>query len=176
MDKAAGVSVSDVMRTEFASLREGDRLDLADQVMKLGRVRHLPVLADDGKLVGIVSNRDLLEASLTSVLSFEPEQRRGFLRSIEVKEVMKRTVETVSPDTTLGVAASRMIRQKIGCLPVVDAEHRMLGLVTETDLLIAAYLPEFHSPEAPEPPPVGSSSASSSRSRARSGSRSSSRK
>lgn len=134
--------ISEIMRTEFASLRPNDRLDLADQVMKLGRVRHLPVLDADGRLVGIVSNRDLLEASLTTVLSFETTERRGFLRSIGVAEVMKPDVETVTPQTALGVAAGCMIRNKIGCLPVVREDGVMVGLATETDLLIAAYLPD----------------------------------
>jgi CBS-domain-containing membrane protein len=148
--EAASLPVSSVMRREFASLRAGDRLDLADQVMKLGRVRHLPVLDAEGKLVGIVSNRDLLEASLTSVLAFAPEQRRSFLRSVEVSEVMTREVETVDPETPLGVAANHMIRHKIGCLPVVAADRTMLGLVTETDLLIAAYLPQSRRPSGEE--------------------------
>jgi len=142
MQPAAARPVSEIMREEFASLREDDRLDLAEQVMKLGRVRHLPVLAQDGRLVGIVSNRDLLEAGLTTVLAFDPAERRTFLRSVAVSEVMKREVETASPDTPLGVAAGRMIRHKIGCLPVVGAGGVMVGLVTETDLLIAAYLPD----------------------------------
>lgn len=141
MERASTRPVSEIMRDEFASLREDDRLDLADQVMKLGRVRHLPVLAGDGRLVGIVSSRDLLEASLTSVLSFEPGERRSFLHSVAVSEVMKREVETVEPTTPLGVAAGRMIRHKIGCLPVVRPDGIMVGLVTETDLLVAAYLP-----------------------------------
>ncbi len=89
-----------------------------------------------------MSNRDLLEASLTSVLSFETSERRGFLRSIGVSEVMKSEVETIGPQTPLGVAAGRMIRNKIGCLPVVRDDGTMVGLVTETDLLIAAYLPD----------------------------------
>jgi len=134
--------VSEIMRREFASLREDDRLDLADQVMKLGRVRHLPVLAADGRVVGIVSNRDLLEASLTTVLAFDPVARRGFLHSIAISEVMTRSVETAAPTTPLGVAASQMIRNKVGCLPVVRPDGTMIGLVTETDLLVAAYLPE----------------------------------
>lgn len=142
MTSTAARSIAEIMRTEFASLRPEDRLDLADQVMKLGRVRHLPVLDGDGRLVGIVSNRDLLEASLTSVLSFESSERRGFLRSIGVSEVMESAVETVGPETLLGVAAGRMIRNKIGCLPVVRDDGTMIGLVTETDLLIAAYLPD----------------------------------
>jgi CBS domain-containing protein len=142
MESIAERRVEQIMRVEFASLRPEDRLDLADQVMKLGRVRHLPVLDAAGRLVGIVSNRDLLEASLTSILSFESNERRGFLRSIGVAEVMKQQVETAAPETPLGVAAARMIRNKIGCLPVVRTDRTMVGLVTETDLLIAAYLPD----------------------------------
>ena len=142
MKRVAARRIEEIMRTEFASLRPEDRLDLADQVMQLGRVRHLPVLDGDGRLVGIVSNRDLLEASLTSVLSFDTSERRGFLRSIDVSEVMKSEVETVGAQTPLGVAAGRIIRNKIGCLPVVREDGTMIGLVTETDLLIAAYLPD----------------------------------
>jgi CBS domain-containing protein len=136
----ASIPVSRIMRTEFASLREADRLDLADQIMKLGRVRHLPVLDADGRIVGIVSNRDLLEASLTNVLDFEREQRQGFLRSVDVAEVMTREVETIAPDASLAAAASRLVGHRIGCLPVVRDDGVMVGLVTETDLLAAAFL------------------------------------
>ena len=136
----ASIPVSRIMRTEFASLRETDRLDLADQIMKLGRVRHLPVLDPDGRIVGIVSNRDLLEASLTNVLDFEREQRQGFLRSVDVAEVMTREVETIAPDTPLAAATSRLVGHRIGCLPVVRDDRVMVGLITETDLLAAAFL------------------------------------
>jgi CBS domain-containing membrane protein len=131
--------IASLMRSEFASLREGDRLDLVDQVMRLGRVRHLPVLAPDGRVAGIVSHRDLLEASLWSVLKFGAAERRSFLRSIDVAEVMVRDVATVTPETSLADAARCLIERKIGCLPVVDATGVMVGLVTETDLLAAAY-------------------------------------
>lgn len=134
--------VAAIMRREFASLHAEDRLDLAEQVMKVGRVRHLPVLDQDGHVVGIVSSRDLLEASLSSVLDVDPASRHGFLRSVTVAEVMRHDVETVEESTSLLGAASRMVRHKIGCLPIVRADGVMTGLVTETDLLIAAYLPE----------------------------------
>jgi CBS domain-containing membrane protein len=150
----AALPVSRIMRREFASLREGDRLDLADQVMKLGRVRHLPVLDGEGRIVGIVSHRDLLEASLTNVLGFDPAQRSGFLRSIDVAEVMTREVETIGEDAPLGAAASRILTYKIGCLPVVRPDGVMVGLLTETDLLAAAYRPlepAEDEPDAGEP-------------------------
>jgi len=136
----ARLPVSRIMRTDFVSLSEDDRLDLAEQVMKLGGVRHLPVLDAQRRLVGIVSQRDLLRASLASVLDFGTAERRTFLRAVDVGEVMTREVQSVGPDTPLGVAASRMIRHRIGCLPVVDEGGRAVGLLTETDLLVAAYL------------------------------------
>ena len=156
----ARLPVSEIMRSDFVSLREDDRLDLAEQVMKLGRVRHLPVLDVARRLVGIVSQRDLLRASLTSVLAFVPAERHTFLRSIDVAEVMTRDVHTVSPDTPLATAASRMIRHRIGCLPVVREDGTAVGLVTETDLLVAAYVgPGRESPVA-TPSRLGASSPS----------------
>lgn len=131
--------VSAAMSAEFASLRSGDRLDLADQLMKLGRVRHMPVLDADGRLIGIVSNRDLLETSLSRLLATEPAERRAFLATVAIADVMTRRVETIDPEATLARAAERMLHHKIGCLPVVDRDHVMIGILTETDLLRCAY-------------------------------------
>ena len=72
--------VERIMQREFASVRSDERLDFVDDVMALGRVRHLPVV-DDGKLVGVVSQRDLLAASLTRVLDFDAQERRTFLQT-----------------------------------------------------------------------------------------------
>ena len=130
--------VSEIMRTQFVTLKTGDRLDLADDVMKLGRIRHMPVL-DGKRLVGVVSQRDLLAASLSRALDFEASHRRSFLKSVAVEDVMARDVVTVGVDTPIREAALLMIRRKIGCLPVVTPEGVPVGLVTETDLLRSAY-------------------------------------
>jgi len=136
---ASARRVSEVMQSEVATLTVHDRLDLAEDVMRLGRVRHMPVL-DGTKLVGIVSSRDLLAASLSRVLDFEVTQRRTFLRSVEVAEVMSQDLITVERDATLREVATLMLRHKIGCVPVVKADKTFLGLVTETDLITAALL------------------------------------
>ena len=130
--------VSEIMRTQLLTLKTEDRLDLADDVMKLGRIRHMPVL-DGKRLVGVVSQRDLLAASLSRALDFEALHRRSFLKSVAVEEVMALDVVTVAPDTSIGESALLMIRRKIGCLPVIGSEGAPVGLVTETDLLRAAY-------------------------------------
>lgn len=130
---------AEIMRREFVSLQAGDRLDFVEDVMSLGRIRHLPVV-DHGKLVGIVSQRDLLAHSLSKALEFDPHDRRTFLKSVDVSEAMTRNVITIVEDTPIEEAARLLLRHRIGCLPVLGPAGEPLGLVTETDLLRAAYL------------------------------------
>jgi CBS domain-containing membrane protein len=132
--------VSEIMHREVVTLTIREKLDLTQDLMNLGRVRHLPVLDDDRRVVGIVSDRDLLAAAMTNVLDFDPVSRRTFLRSIEVAEVMAKVVVTVTPDTELGEVARIFVERKIRCVPVVGARGELIGLVTETDLITAAFL------------------------------------
>jgi CBS domain-containing protein len=133
--------VSEIMHGEVVTLTAKETLDLTQDLMNLGRIRHLPVL-DGGRVVGIVSQRDLLAAALTKVLEFDPASRRSFLRSVSVGEVMAKDVVTAGPDTTLGEVARIFIERKIGCVPVVAAGGTLVGLVTEADLISAAFLDE----------------------------------
>jgi CBS domain-containing protein len=130
--------VARLMQREVATLRVDDHLDLADDVMRLGRVRHMPVM-DGIRLVGMVTQRDLLAGSLARAFQVDPRQRRDLLRSVPVREVMSKDVISVGAGATLSQAAQLMIERKIGCLPVLNGEGRLVGLVTETDLLRAAY-------------------------------------
>jgi CBS domain-containing membrane protein len=131
--------VSEIMQTELAILAPDERLDLADDVMKLGRVRHMPVV-EEGRLVGVLSHRDLLASSLTRALDFDAQHRRSFMRSIEVREAMTRELVTVQPQTSLRAAAELLVRRKIGCLLVVEGADTLVGMVTDVDLLRAALI------------------------------------
>jgi CBS domain-containing protein len=130
--------VENVMTRDYVSVEPGERLDFVDDVMQLGRIRHMPVL-EGGKLVGIVSQRDLLAASLSRALDFDAQQRRSFMRSVEVSEVMSRNPITIAPGASLRDAARVLLRHRIGCLPVVDEAGTVVGLLTETDLLRGVY-------------------------------------
>jgi len=132
--------VSEIMRREVVTVTVGEKLDLTQDIMNLGRVRHLPVLDDEQRVIGVVSHRDVLAAALTQVLHFDAKARRTFLRSIEVGEVMAKDPVTVGPDALLGAVAEIFIERKIGCVPVVAVNGELLGIVTESDLLAAAYL------------------------------------
>ncbi len=113
--------VRDVMTPEVTTLKRNDKLTLADDIMHLGRIRHLPVLDDDGhQLVGIVSQRDLFRGALATALGYGQSAQRKLLDSLLVKEVMSTDVITTGPNTQLAEAARVLVERKIGCLPVVE--------------------------------------------------------
>jgi CBS domain-containing protein len=130
------LTVKDIMETEVVSLGVDDALDLADDIMRLGRIRHMPVVKD-GKLVGILSQRDLFRAAVSSVLQFEPKPQREWLAKIRVREAMTAAVRTVPETVSVREAAELMLAMRIGCLPVVGGEDGddLVGLVSETDCL-----------------------------------------
>ena len=127
--------VRNLMTSEATTLKQNDKLTLADDIMHLGRIRHLPVLDDDGQqLVGIVSQRDLFRGALAKALGYGQFARRKLLDTLLVKEVMSTDVVTTGPDTPLVEAARILVDRKIGCLPVVES-GRLVGILTEGDFV-----------------------------------------
>jgi CBS domain-containing protein len=127
------MQIRDIMQAEVATLRVDDTLDLASDIMDLGRIRHLPVVAE-GVVVGVVSQRDLYRAAVSSLLTLRSSAQRDWLAKIPVRSVMATTVHTVAPTDTVHAAVELMLRERIGCLPVVE-HGSLVGLVSETDLL-----------------------------------------
>ena len=122
------------MQPEVVTLSASDTLDVVDSIMRLGRIRHLPVLAGK-RVVGIVSQRDLFLAGVSSALHFREKAEREWLEKIRVSEVMKRPVQTAFPETPILAAVKRMLSERIGCLPVVDGNNELVGLLSESDCL-----------------------------------------
>jgi CBS domain-containing protein len=102
--------------------------------METERIRHLLVLDDEGKLAGVVSQRDVFFNALLRALGFGQRAKEHALESLRVKDVMVDQVVTITPDATVGRAASLMSQLKIGCLPVLDGD-RLVGILTESDLV-----------------------------------------
>jgi acetoin utilization protein AcuB len=127
------MTVKEVMVKEVATLDVNDELSLANDIMRLGRIRHLPVV-DGSRLVGIVSERDLFRSSLAQALGYGGEVSRDLMKTLRIKDIMVKEVTTISPEAKLYDAVRLMIDKKIGCLPVVE-DDRLVGLITETDIM-----------------------------------------
>jgi CBS domain-containing protein len=125
--------VRDIMGKNLVTISVSERMSTVEDIMTLGHVRHMPVVRG-GKLVGVVSERDLLRASLSVLSEHRGDERRAFLNVVEIARVMSTPPIVISPDATIDEAALVMAEKKIGCLPVVDGDH-LLGMVTETDVL-----------------------------------------
>ena len=125
--------VKEIMSKQLVTLNADSKLGFAEDIMYLGRIRHLPVV--NGKeIVGILTQRDLYKASLTSLVT-NWDENKTFLDSVKVAELMTKDVIAISPDTSIEDAAQIMLDKKIGCLPVVEGKNILLGLITETDVL-----------------------------------------
>jgi CBS domain-containing protein len=122
------------MTRDVATLELNDKLQIADDVMKLGRIRHLPVLDEKREIVGIVSQRDLFRGALARCIGYGEYAQQKLLNQLTVKEVMSKNVATVNPYTSLQQAARLMLERKIGCV-VVAEESRLVGILTESDFV-----------------------------------------
>jgi acetoin utilization protein AcuB len=112
--------------------------------MRDKRIRHLPITQDE-RLVGIVSDRDVRKAVFRELVESQQDDDSGRqrVRRINLRDIMSRRIETVSPSTTLADAADRMTRATLSALPIVEQQN-LLGIVTETDLL-KAFVAAFRS-------------------------------
>lgn len=126
--------VRDVMTKDLATLGRNDKLAVADDVMRLGRIRHMPVIDEDGALAGIVSQRDLFHSGLLRALGYGTHAKDQALGLLALKEAMKTDVVTVTPDAPLAEAAKIMLERKIGCVVVVEGT-KLVGILTESDFV-----------------------------------------
>jgi CBS domain-containing protein len=118
------LQVQDLMTHHVLTLRPLDNLRQAEALLRRGSVRHLPVVEGE-RLVGLVTHRDLLAAAA----------RGPAAPGVSALDVMTRDVTTVRPEAPLSEALQLMLRNKFGCLPVVDARGALVGILTDSDLV-----------------------------------------
>ncbi len=126
--------VKNWMTTEVITLSHDRSMMKAAKLMKDNEISRLPIVDDEGVLVGIVSDRDIKEASPSKATTLDMHELYYLLSEIKVKDIMSRKVVTVSVEDTVEKAAVVMEEKKIGGIPVVDAENKCVGIITNTDV------------------------------------------
>ena len=122
-------TIGQVMTSDLFTLHPDDLVDLAASLMDWEHIRHVPVEDHEGRLVGIVTHRQLLRMVGRGL--------GGESKPVAVSEIMKRTPVTVTPETPTREAIEIMRQHRVGCLPVVE-EGKLVGIVTETDFIAVA--------------------------------------
>ena len=128
------MQVHELMSTDLVTLTEDETLAHAQRCMARGRIRHLPVLRGR-TLVGLLTHRDLLAASFSIFAEVDRNEQRRIFVTVPVVEAMHRDIVTVSPDLSVKEAAGILLKNKYGCLPVVEANEELVGILTEADFL-----------------------------------------
>ena len=126
---AVPLLVGDLMTPVVMALYPSDTLDAARIEMKFGHVRHLPVIDEEVRVVGLVSQSDLLSSWWA----------QGSATPVSVAPVMTTRLQVVTADTPIQEAIALLIEHRISCLPVVDKEGRLVGILTEGDFMRHVY-------------------------------------
>jgi acetoin utilization protein AcuB len=128
--------VSKWMTPKVITIDKNESLGTALRLMRENRIRRLPVVSK-GKLVGIVSDRDLKGALPSQATSLDVWELHGLLDRLRIADIMTRKVITTTPDATIERVALVMLEKKIEGLPVLDAAGDIVGIVTEGDIFRA---------------------------------------
>lgn len=132
------VSVRQIMTTEVVTVRSDDTMEMVHRIFHTSDIHHLPVVNEDGKVVGIVSKSDYYSISNAFPL-FRPDLRDAanerLFKSLLVEDVMTRQVATLSPDDAITVAAGFFKENIFHAIPIVDKQGKLVGILTTFDLL-----------------------------------------
>ena len=106
----------------------------AGEIMRTSKIRRLPVVDDKGILQGIMTDRDVRKATPSNATTLDRHELNYLLNKLIVKDVMTRNVVTTEPESTIEEAALLMYKRRIGGLVVTDSQHKVMGIITETDI------------------------------------------
>lgn len=125
--------VSDWMTSKVHTITQKDSISDAIKMLKEKKVKHLPVVKNGNKIVGILSDRDIKDYTPSKASTFDIHELNYILFTTKVSEIMIKSVITAGPDMPIEEAAMIMYDKNIGCLPVVDKD-KLVGIISDKDL------------------------------------------
>lgn len=132
------MNVSEVMTRSPIVASPDESVRQLVQLFEKHEFHHLPVV-EHGRLLGIISDRDVLRHVSPFVGMINEQQQDVSTLERRAHQVMTRRPMTIEPETSVEEAAAAMLEHRVSCLPVVDSEGRLFGIVTTRDLLRVAY-------------------------------------
>jgi CBS domain-containing membrane protein len=130
----SSLRVRDLMTPDVRVVRPDDSIGALRELMQEKGIRHVPVVDDDGTLVGLVSERDVLRRAAGLEGDVPLSVSRDLSSAVKVSELMTWGPETVESDEAAAAAAAVMLDNKYGCLPVVE-QGALVGILTEADFV-----------------------------------------
>lgn len=127
------MTIDQYMTKNVVTVKAQDSFLLASQLMKSRQIRRVPVVDDQGQVVGIITDRDIKEFSPSQAISLDVWELHDLVNKIQIGEAMTRHPITVTPDTPIEDAATLMRDEKVGGLPVIE-KGKLVGIITESDI------------------------------------------
>lgn len=140
--------VKDWMSKDVVTVHPETTLPEAHKLMVEEEIRRLPVVDENGRLTGIVTLGDVRGAQPSQATSLSIWELNYLLSNLKVKKIMTPKPMTVQPDETIGQCARKMLEYKVSGLPVVDDNHKLVGIITESDIFSMVVLHEWQESEA----------------------------
>lgn len=127
--------VSDLMIRNVLTHKADDTLEQAEQTMGGHQIRHIPVIDNDGKVVGLLSQKEFLAEAFRITDKFGAHNLRSYLAKTPIQQCMKTDIRTVRPDMPLTEAGQELRNKRHGCLLVTDEQQRLAGIISSQDFL-----------------------------------------
>jgi len=131
------MDVGNIMTTRVVSVEMDDRLEVVKKIFDTLKFHHLLVVGDDGKLKGVVSDRDLLKALSPYVGSVAENARDLATLNKRVHQIMSRNLLTLQPRASILEAVNLLLEHRISCIPIVDETLKPVGILSWRDVLKA---------------------------------------
>jgi len=129
------ITVEEFMTSDISTLSESASVDDARKIMTEKNIRHIPITDDNRRILGLVTQRDILAATGPVAKNKDSEAAGG--SDTQLSDIMIRNVSVVNPSDSLRTAAMYMHSHKYGCLPVV-ADDQLVGIITDSDFISIA--------------------------------------
>jgi acetoin utilization protein AcuB len=129
--------IKDWMSREVTTVTRDTSMLKASKIFKDNNFRRLPVVDEGGKLVGIVTDRDIKDASPSKATTLDVHELYYLLSEIKIKDIMTPSPFTINVNDSLEKAAIKMLEKRVEGLPVVDDKSQVVGIITETDIFKA---------------------------------------